>query len=611
MIKNIIKSKISIFLVIIIGCLGYYIFGTSNNQTSETKYTIAQAEKGTIMNSVSGTGQVSAYNQAAVNSSVEGDIIKLNIKAGDEVDKDQIIVVVDSTEAREKISNAEDALETAKLSLEKTKRGLRDEELAVSQLDIENKKEAIITAEKDLETVKNDAVNDLEDVKDKAQTDLNKVYNDYIAEIKNAMDKSVDAIYFITDIQYAHFNDNSQEGIKLASGKSGIVKDLFGLDDGGRANVNTLDKARAGIRAEILSLQETKDKDKANELYIKIRDILSRTKDVINAIPLNDSVTTTEKTNILTRKTTIENEISTLTNKRQDVIDQEKTNNTNIDDITKKNEESIKAATDKIETAKTSLESAEKQLTLKTSIDPYEIKTQEMNVKQKENALQEAKDSLNDYYIKAPFAGVVASVSAELGNYVSGGSAIATIITKKQMAEITLNEVDIANIKVGQKATLTFDAIENLTVTGEVVEIALIGTVSQGVVSYPVKIILNDSNDKIKSGMSTSVSIIIDFKQDAIMVPASAVKTANNTSYILIPSSVESIDKNNLPTEAIRLSNNVEQKTVETGKTSDDYIEVTSGLEEGDLIITKTVTSTVKSTSSQGQSLFQFGGRVR
>ncbi|MDD5433706.1 MAG: hypothetical protein PHE77_03610, partial [Candidatus Pacebacteria bacterium] len=59
------------------------------------------------------------------------------------------------------------------------------------------------------------------------------------------------------------------------------------------------------------------------------------------------------------------------------------------------------------------------------------------------------------------------------------------------MAEISLNEVDVAKVKIGQRAIITFDAIDELEITGKVEDVDTIGTVSQGVVSYNVKIIFD------------------------------------------------------------------------------------------------------------------------
>ena len=101
---------------------------------------------------------------------------------------------------------------------------------------------------------------------------------------------------------------------------------------------------------------------------------------------------------------------------------------------------------------------------------------------------------------------------------------------------MSLNEVDIAQIKINQKATLTFDAIQDLTIAGTVLEVDSIGTTSQGVVTYGVTIGFDTQDQRIKSGMSASASIITNSKTDALLVPNSAIKSSGGSNYVQMPS---------------------------------------------------------------------------
>ena len=116
----------------------------------------------------------------------------------------------------------------------------------------------------------------------------------------------------------------------------------------------------------------------------------------------------------------------------------------------------------------------------------------------------------------------------EVGEDASSGITMGTIITAQELATIVLNEVDVAKVKLGEKATLTFDAIPDLTIAGQVSEIDSVGTVSQGVVNYNVKISFATQDDRVKSGMSVDATIITDIAQNVVVVPNGAIKTANN-----------------------------------------------------------------------------------
>ena len=232
-----------------------------------------------------------------------------------------------------------------------------------------------------------------------------------------------------------------------------------------------------------------------------------------------------------------------------------------------------------------------------------DLQSSELSVTQKQNALQDAKNALADYYVYAPFDGTIASVPVVVGD--SASSTLGTIITSQQVAVMSLNEVDVAKLSLGQKATLTFDAVPDLTITGKVVQIDSIGTVSSGVVNYNVKISFDTNDSRVKPGMSVNATIITNIKQNVLTVANSAVKTLpaqasqNETSY------VETFDTAlSTPLIGVQGSPSIVlpiKKDVLVGISNDTVTEISSGVKEGDIIVTKTITgtSTTKTTSTK------------
>lgn len=201
-----------------------------------------------------------------------------------------------------------------------------------------------------------------------------------------------------------------------------------------------------------------------------------------------------------------------------------------------------------------------------------------------------------DYFVRAPFAGTLAKVNIKKSDTVSAGTVVATLITKKQLAEISLNEVDVAKVKIGQKATLTFDAVAGLAISGIVADIDTIGTVSQGVVTYIVTISFDTQDERIKPGMSVSGVIITETKQDVLIVPNSAVKSlpANSGAGQASQSYIEMLQT--LKNKTVRIK-------VQTGLSNDTQTEIISGIKEGDEIITRTILPTT-TASSTAPSIF-------
>lgn len=135
---------------------------------------------------------------------------------------------------------------------------------------------------------------------------------------------------------------------------------------------------------------------------------------------------------------------------------------------------------------------------------------------------------------------------------------------------VNVDEMDILSIETGQKATVTFDAIENKEYEGEITSIDKNGTTSNGTTKYPVEITVT-KEDSMMSGMNASVTITTSEVSDALLVPAAAVTEEGNTSYVYT-------EKDSKTGE---LSGKIE---VQTGDTDGTNIVITSGLSEGDTI---------------------------
>ncbi len=191
--------------------------------------------------------------------------------------------------------------------------------------------------------------------------------------------------------------------------------------------------------------------------------------------------------------------------------------------------------------------------------------------------------------VTSPIDGTVNEVNIKNGDDLSrvsgsGSNAKAPIIVGDMgtlKTQVQVNEVDVSNVKIGQKVTLTFDALPDFTATGQVETMDSLGTVSSGVVTYNVTIGFDTIDPKIKPGMSVSAAIITNTKADVIMVPSSAIKNQNGQVYVQV------------------LQNGVPQKVnVQVGDTNGTDTEITSGVNVGDNVVTQTIAAGAKSTTT-------------
>lgn len=236
----------------------------------------------------------------------------------------------------------------------------------------------------------------------------------------------------------------------------------------------------------------------------------------------------------------------------------------------------------------------------------------EATYKQQQAVIAQAQTSLNSAWlalqqvsptISAPIAGTMTGLSLQTGSVITSGSANDGTATAQKIASvtttalptvsITLTEIDVTKVKVGNKATITVDALGDKTFTGTIISVDTVGSVSSGVTSYQAVIALDTAVDGLYPNMSVQAGIITATKDNALLVPKSAIQTSNGQSTV-----------------KVRTDGEIKSVSVETGLSSDTQIEIVAGLAEGDEIITGTPLSP-SSVMSTTQTKNTFGGTTR
>ena len=224
------------------------------------------------------------------------------------------------------------------------------------------------------------------------------------------------------------------------------------------------------------------------------------------------------------------------------------------------------------------------------------IENARISVSNAGSSLENAQDRLSDYEVTAPISGTVVTKSAKAGDKIEGGSS-GTLCTIYDLTylEMTMNidELDISDVAVGQTVEVTADAVEGKTYTGVVTRVSVAGVTSGGITAYPVTVRI-DETDGLLPGMNVDAEIVIEESRDTLAIPCGAL---NRGDTVLItagsPGAVNALDQ-----EAPEGYVYVE---VETGVSDGSYIEVTSGLQEGDTVAYIRV-------SSSGDSGMMMGG---
>jgi RND family efflux transporter MFP subunit len=194
-----------------------------------------------------------------------------------------------------------------------------------------------------------------------------------------------------------------------------------------------------------------------------------------------------------------------------------------------------------------------------------------------DNALEQLESAKEGYPVVAPFDGVVADVNVNPGGEVNANTVIIELIDPSafEMSAI-VDEIDVAQLRLGQKATVTLDALSDLELSGNVSSISAFAQSQSGVVSYPISISVATpaKNVKLLEGMSATATIEVNLASNALLIPDAAIVGTSNRPVVMVM-----VDGQQQP------------RMVTLGATDGVRTEVVSGLKEGDVVVVNAATS--------------------
>lgn len=214
---------------------------------------------------------------------------------------------------------------------------------------------------------------------------------------------------------------------------------------------------------------------------------------------------------------------------------------------------------------------------LETSLSNAEIA-----LKNAKNSLLNVEKQLENYYITSPINGTIAYKNNKLGDIISNfqnttSKVMVTVVDNSiKKFEMQIDELDIAKVSVGQDVVITIDALDGKEYMGKVSNINTIGQAVAGITSYTVTVEL-ENIPEIYAGMNVDAEIQITSIPNVLRVPLSAVRKGNIV-YKKAATETYQDEDSSVPT-------GYEKVAVEIGQNNSDYIEIVSGLEEGDVVL--------------------------
>lgn len=483
------SGRIVIVLIVVLAALlgGFFLYKkktSSQKRQGDQSVSTATVKRTDISSELTASSSLSPKDTYEVTSLVEGEVIEANFEEGDVVEKGQVLYRIDASSMDSDLSSAETSLQRAKESAQ--------------------------TAQSD--------------------------YAEEIARIAGNTYRSTASGYIKT--LYIKEGDKVNNGTKIADlYDDSVMKITVPFLSGEAAEINVGDEAAvtledtgeqiSGTVTVVSSMEETLSGGRlVKNVTVEVSNPGGLTTDTAASVTVDGFVCSAEGTFTAKTETTLSVEISGNKSLEIDNLlihegSYVEKNSELFQVTTKTAEEYLKEFKDAVESADDNLENAE-------------------------NKLSNTQDNVDDYTITAPISGTVITKNVKVGDKISksssGTTTMAVIYDLSTMTlEMSVDELDVSSIKVGQSVEITADAVEGETFTGTVTNVSLQSSYSNGVTNYPVTVTLDDTGSLLP-GMNVDAKIILDSSENALVIPASALMRGNRVYVKKSSDSTENAD---------------------------------------------------------------------
>jgi HlyD family secretion protein len=531
------KKKIVIAVLVVAAAAG--IFGYTRVRSSKAASAAAgqtrtsKVIRGNLTSELSSSGTLSPKDTYSITSLVEGKVMSADFEEGDQVEKGQVLYQIDVTSIQSELKSATNSLTRAETSYQQA---LDDYNEAVAEYSGNTYKSTRTGFIKSLNIEVGDKVS--------SNTEIANIYNDQAMKIRVPFLSAEAQLIGEGAVGIVTLTDTEEE----LTGTVTAVSNMDEVLNGGRL-----------VRYVTLEVANPGGLTTSHTASVTIGDFVCSLEGSFE--PVTD---TTMRASITGNGSL---EVESLLVHEGDYV----TVGTPIFKIKSKDVEDI------IQTFKNSLDNAESQ------VDSAQSK------------MDSTQDSYENYTITAPISGQVITKSVKEGDKIDrSGSTTTTLAVIYDLSELTfemsVDELDVGNVKVGQKVVVTADARDGMTYSGTVTNISLQSSQSNGVTNYPVTVTLDDPGDLLP-GMNVDGVIILDESENTLMIPIDALMRGNRV-YVKDETVTEA--QGNVPA-------GFKAVEVETGLSSDDYVEILSGLSEDDEVY-------VSASSNNSTDMMQMGG---
>ena len=451
-------------LIIALG-IGTYSFvkARSNTASASQQQRTSKVVKGNIEVSLSGSGTVESSSTAELMANVQGKITKAYFKEGDTIKKGDLLFEIDDTDAKLNIQKIENSISQAQLNVNST-------------------------------------------TKNYSNLEVNAPFDGKVSGVSSKV------------------GDSINNGMTLLT-----LTDTTNLQLDVPINVTDVSKVKVGQKVDV-HIQELTDTVQGTVETIDSNSYIASTGGTVKNVTVH-VVNPGRITDAMTASVDI--------NVGNDVVSS--TQNCQFSFVNKQTIKALASGTIAQLNVKDNQYVSAGQLLIQLTNDDLQVTAQSnaLKVADLENQLAAAQKQLLDYKIYSTIDGIMTKQSAYEGDSIKAGSSLASIRDYNQMQfTISVDELDIDKIKVGQKAQISFDALtetESNPVDGEVIAKAMEGTSSNGVATYDVTVKINDTKN-VLAGMNANAKIILQSREDVLVVPLEAITKMGDMAFVRVQS---------------------------------------------------------------------------
>ncbi len=532
--------------------------------------------RGTVISEISVTGSIAAKTKVTLQPEAVGKVTKIFVKEGDSVTAGDSLMALDDRDVTARVAAQRASLEAAQAQLDQLRAGATAQEIRVAQAAVDtaaSQRDAARATESDAQVALDNASKNFEAVKARAASYLKSRVDAFLVDYDQAAYVAADSVNRLTTALYTSTNqlsfysssaqDQSQAEFSRGAAKATLphLQDAVTSvkakgDDTGVAD------GWAGIMADLAVVNGHVNDSAA----------------VLNYAPTLSSTTlSTYQANVNTAQSNMNTVMQKLTTDKTGLDTQEKTNAADIQTAQtalSNAQAALTAASNSVRSAENSLAQAQANLELKRApTRPESIEAQLARVHAEAAALDGLLTELSKRTIRASIDAIVTDIPVTVGENVAPGQPVVVLNTKGNFEIIAnVSEIDIAKVKVGDPVSITLDAFpKDQTWTGKVLSIQPAEKVVEGVVFYETKVLFDAEDARLRSGMTANLEIEAGRRDNVLRLPIRALKETAGRKFV----------------EVLK-NGQTAQTDVTIGLENTNYVEVLSGVAEGDQVVVGT-----------------------